>query len=880
MCNKLYYKTIKELNNYHFIVPNYQRGYRWNKIQIEQFIDDIYEEKNTEYYIQPLIVSEICNEREKWDIVDGQQRLTTILIMIGALRYINKNILNKCINMEEMTSITLEYESRKNSKKFLDFLVNPDKLVELSQNDLNLNMIWEKFCENENEPIEKNLDFEYMIYAFREAVRKYTIILEELTYNWTELKDELLERCKFIWYPIEVDFIEDKRSFEIEQFSKINMGKIELTDAELIKAEFMNPKRLSVNNEVNSRNFIKAKQFSISEAWYIIEKELHKPDFWGFIPHQNQYNFKENYHTRIDILFEFLLLENALENKKTIEEHIEDLNLNYRYSLFLRVLKYLESSGIDKTWEKVKDIFENLKELYEEDGRTQIYDNRKSMYNLISFIVYYQQNKEKRNDLVYLKNYKIFYELLKKNRNKQVDYIKEKIKEIVFEGKFNGNIDEKIKNMRYDTEGEELREILLLYNIVLLSQTVGIGNRYNFLKYSKQKWTREHIFPSQFNKLNNCNENSKKLFMERKEILQLITKNLDANKNIVLRNEIILRYINFLYGKENYYKLKNGDLDKNYKCPIKCCKKGIINFYGDENEINNLIKNEINDKYLEAYGKKLELIKRSSEVLEIIEIMEQIDKFISQIDENIDLIIEFIESNKKILKNIDDQVILFEFYKDNINGYEIENLEKYINSNLKEFNNIPIKYKNEITSILMKYEDELSSRLISNSNIININSKIYNDSIFHERLVDNFKNEFKKILIDLYKYNIDNIRSTNYNENMLNKILKITNKSIADNINYFFEKEFNMLNCDNSIGNMTLLEDVVNQSEEIGNRPYNEKKVNIYEKTKKGAFVPIATLLAFTDVYSKKRITDKYWMYESRYEYLYDIINTIKDFLK
>lgn len=48
---------------------------------------------------------------------------------------------------------------------------------------------------------------------------------------------------------------------------------------------------------------------------------------------------------------------------------------------------------------------------------------------------------------------------------------------------------------------------------------------------------------------------------------------------------------------------------------------------------------------------------------------------------------------------------------------------------------------------------------------------------------------------------------------------------------------------------------------------------------KSGEFIPLATILAFTDVYAKKRSTDEYWMFESRYEYVLDIIATIKDFL-
>src|SRR5690606_30909329 len=77
--------AIKQLKDLTFKVPSYQRGYRWNTIHVEQFIEDIYEDDN-EYCIQPLIVKQADNY---YYVIDGQQRLTTIMIMIGALKYLN-----------------------------------------------------------------------------------------------------------------------------------------------------------------------------------------------------------------------------------------------------------------------------------------------------------------------------------------------------------------------------------------------------------------------------------------------------------------------------------------------------------------------------------------------------------------------------------------------------------------------------------------------------------------------------------------------------------------------------------------------------------------------------------------------------------------------
>ena len=85
--------SIKDLNKYFFVVPDYQREYVWesNK-QITQFIDDIEEafnshstQQNNNYFIGSII---IVKNGEKFDVIDGQQRLTTIVLSLCAIRNI------------------------------------------------------------------------------------------------------------------------------------------------------------------------------------------------------------------------------------------------------------------------------------------------------------------------------------------------------------------------------------------------------------------------------------------------------------------------------------------------------------------------------------------------------------------------------------------------------------------------------------------------------------------------------------------------------------------------------------------------------------------------------------------------------------------------
>lgn len=110
--NKISLKPVKELFGMNFFIPDYQRGYRWGTKQVEdllrdleEFYESICEAESSKiiYCLQPLVVMEKDN---KYIVIDGQQRLTTVKILLSCLG--------------DNNNYSVEYQTRDKSKDFLD----------------------------------------------------------------------------------------------------------------------------------------------------------------------------------------------------------------------------------------------------------------------------------------------------------------------------------------------------------------------------------------------------------------------------------------------------------------------------------------------------------------------------------------------------------------------------------------------------------------------------------------------------------------------------------------------------------------------------------------------------------------------------------------
>lgn len=72
----------------HYVIPRYQRAYAWEDKEIGQLIDDINDidiDSSEIYYIGSLIVSKVQGKADTYEVVDGQQRLTTLFLLLQYL---------------------------------------------------------------------------------------------------------------------------------------------------------------------------------------------------------------------------------------------------------------------------------------------------------------------------------------------------------------------------------------------------------------------------------------------------------------------------------------------------------------------------------------------------------------------------------------------------------------------------------------------------------------------------------------------------------------------------------------------------------------------------------------------------------------------------
>jgi conserved hypothetical protein len=396
-------KLVGEIKG-EFHVPSYQRGYRWGSTEVTRLLDDVYQNGKKNYCLQPIVVR---NRGETYELVDGQQRLTTLYLIYRYMKNANPFF--------EEPTFSITYETRDRSA---DFLNN----IDITKR-------------------EDNIDFWFMAGAY-ECIKQW--FEKDLQIRVMHIFEYFKENVKIIWY--EVGENEDT----ISLFARLNVGKIPLTSAELVKAIFL-------SRDVNSIS--RERQEEISLQWDNMEKELHNNSLWYFLTNKTN----ADYQTRIDLVLDLISGKPANNREK--------------YYTFFKFDEMRQSKTLDSIWRNIQQTFLVLKDWHVNH----------ELYHKIGYLI--------ASETLTLQELFILSKDKTKNefRDSLDGYIRESIK---IEGNY--------ADLSYEkaSDRKKISILLLLFNVESVRRNGEHSqwfpfDKYKFRKSGKVTWSLEHIHAQQ-----------------------------------------------------------------------------------------------------------------------------------------------------------------------------------------------------------------------------------------------------------------------------------------------------------------------------------------------------------------------------------------------
>ena len=406
----------------HYSIPYYQRGYRWTELHVKALLEDIDNflqsqnvpgAVNESYCLQPIVVVAKNDENgfKQWELVDGQQRLTTLYLILKRLN---------------RPHFEITFDKRPASNSFLSSLT--------------------KGVTNHETP-----DFHFMSEAYMCIDNWFTKKENEDIGYPDDFANKLLNRVQVIWYEVALKSKEAKEqeTEKIDIFNRLNIGKIPLEDAELVRALLMS------RIEGNTKREKLMRQSEFSNEWYEIEQWLRNPEVWDFLTDKSMAN-------HIQLIFELQAHNKNSENYNTYKWFEQEIH---------NCANPTERSS--ELWKETKEFF----------GRFRYWFKERTLYHYVGFLL--SGGKVSLAELLQLS------ETDKKSFKHEL-FLKIKT---YLEGTH-------IQKLSYDGNQEELKRVLLLFNVLSVEQMKSDSQlRFPFNLYNKirtsTKWSLEHIHAQQ-----------------------------------------------------------------------------------------------------------------------------------------------------------------------------------------------------------------------------------------------------------------------------------------------------------------------------------------------------------------------------------------------
>lgn len=427
MAAQLSLRPISDLLGERFFIPAYQRGYRWTKRQVTELLDDIWEfqaladaGKSAFYCLQPIVVKRHA-ESGDWELVDGQQRLTTIHLVL--------TFLNDLMQALDQDQFRLIYETRKDSEAFL-------QRIDSAQADKNIDYF--HIC-NAYAAIESWFQGRHGSHRMK--------VLQALVND-----DKAGKNVKVIWYELQ------EAQAAIPAFTRLNVGKIPLTNSELVRALFLRSGNFATS-------IVSQEQLRIAQEWDTIEKVLQSDQFWYFM-----HSGAGTPQNRIEYLFD---LHARREGWQT-----EPGDPYSTFHFFHRRLLE-ERRSADEEWLRVKQSFMSLEEWF----------NDRVLYHLVGFLVHEGEDIQGLQILAQGAAKRAFRARLRERIARKVGLACD----WADSDAVRKSIEEHLADLEYGRDSRRIRAILLLFNVVTLLANPRSNLRFPFDAFKKEAWDIEHV---------------------------------------------------------------------------------------------------------------------------------------------------------------------------------------------------------------------------------------------------------------------------------------------------------------------------------------------------------------------------------------------------
>lgn len=482
-------KAIPELLNKKYYIPEYQRGYRWEDKQVLNLLDDLDtffsgDTKGQFYCLQPIVVKEVTIDNEKWlEVIDGQQRLTTILILMKVFDQLNA----PKFGLPKTHSYTIRYATRPSIQNIFDTIsITSEPSTNKAVIDESKNQ-WPGMIDS--------------LYIYNAAKTILNWFMDEQPrifrygqyfYNTVNSGDKSVQ---VVWYETN----EDKDPHDI--FNRMNSLKVGLSCSELIRSIFLSSCTKfnlgtfdglsdSLKLEVEKERF-QQKQSSINEKWDEIEQQMRDESFQSFLTSRNIKS-----RNAIDLLFD--LVSGKYASNKPFNSNLNKEDELYTY-LYIKNMVDVDGDAWT-TWLSILNVYEKLLFWYHD----------RDLYHRIGFLNTIAATGHE-DDAVYtlLAERKGKIAL----RNKVVSMIKEAM--ILPENKETHRPIEKLSQLSYDNNihYNYIKRLLILYNVETSRiQTSSEFFDFDMFRYTADKkhkiWTLEHIHAQNSDCLPETNKDS------------------------------------------------------------------------------------------------------------------------------------------------------------------------------------------------------------------------------------------------------------------------------------------------------------------------------------------------------------------------------------